>query len=113
MSKNTTGKTPYTKPLTVEELLAMPDKDIAYDDDNPCTTEADWKNSFVSHSYQELRENIARRRGQQKSPTKVSTTVRFDAEVLAAFKGMGKDFSECKTNNTKSIGILSGYLNEH
>ena len=74
MSKNTTGKTPYTKPLTVEELLAMPDKDIAYDDDNPRTTEAEWKNSFVSHSYQELRENIARHRGQQKAPTKVSTT---------------------------------------
>ena len=101
MSKNTTGKTPYTKPLTVEELLAMPDQDIVYDDDNPRTTEAEWKNSFVSHSYQELRENIARRRGQQKAPTKVSTTVRFDTEVLAAFKGMGKGWQTQMNNALK------------
>lgn len=89
MSKNTTGKMSYSKPLTVEELLAMSDEDIASDDDNPRTTEADWSNSFVSHSHQELRQNIARR-GLQKAPTKVSTTVRFDADVLAAFKSMGK-----------------------
>jgi uncharacterized protein (DUF4415 family) len=89
MNKNTIGKTPYTKPLSVEELLAMPDDDIAHDDDNPRTTQADWNNSFVSHSYQELRQNISRR-GLQKASTKVSTTVRFDPDVLAAFKSMGK-----------------------
>jgi uncharacterized protein (DUF4415 family) len=48
-----------------------------------------------------LRENIARRRGQQKSPTKVSTTVRFDAEVLAAFKGMGKGWQTQMNNALK------------
>lgn len=89
MSKHTIGKTPFIKPLSVEELLAMPDADITQDDDNPRTTEADWSNSFVSHSYQELRQNVSRR-GLQKAPTKISTTVRFDPDVLAAFKGMGK-----------------------
>jgi len=99
MSKKTTGKTPYTKPLTVEEL---PDQDIANDDDNPRTTETEWKNSFFSHSYKELRENIARHRGQQKALTKVSTTVRFDPEVLAAFKGMGKGW-QTKMNNALRV----------
>ena len=89
MNKKTTGKT-YVKPLTVEELLAMPDEDIAHDDDNPRTIETDWNNSFVSHSHQELQQKMVARRGLQKAPTKVSTTVRFDADVLAAFKSMGK-----------------------
>lgn len=32
----------------------------------------------------------ARRRGPQKAPTKVSTTIRFDADVLAALKTTGR-----------------------
>jgi len=32
----------------------------------------------------------ARRRGPQKAPTKVPTTIRFDADVLAALKSTGR-----------------------
>ena len=53
--------------------------------------EARWKNAVVSHSLPELRENLAaRRRGVQKAPTKVPTTIRFDADVLAELKASGR-----------------------
>lgn len=48
---------------------------------------------MVSRSLLELRENRAadrRTRGPQKTPLKVSTTIRFDADVLAALKTTGK-----------------------
>lgn len=49
------------------------------------------KNAVVSHSLPELREKLAaRRRGAQKSPTKVPTTIRFDADVLAELKASGR-----------------------
>ena len=39
----------------------------------------------------ELREKLAiRRRGQQKAPTKVVTTIRLDADVLEALRASGK-----------------------
>lgn len=49
------------------------------------------KNAVVSHSLPELREKLAaRRRGVQKAPTKVPTTIRFDADVLAELKASGR-----------------------
>jgi uncharacterized protein (DUF4415 family) len=49
------------------------------------------KNAVVSHSLPELREKLAaRRRGAQKAPTKVPTTIRFDADVLAELKASGR-----------------------
>lgn len=53
--------------------------------------EACRKNAVVSHSLPELREKLAaRRRGAQKAPTKVPTTIRFDADVLAELKASGR-----------------------
>ena len=34
----------------------------------------------------------ARRRGQQKAPTKIPATIRFDPDVLAGLKATGKDW---------------------
>lgn len=49
------------------------------------------KNAVISHSLPELREKLAaRRRGVQKAPTKVPTTIRFDADVLAELKASGR-----------------------
>jgi len=62
-------------------------------EDRPPTheEEAHRKNAVVSHSLPELREKLAaRRRGVQKSPTKVPTTIRFDADVLAELKASGR-----------------------
>lgn len=63
------------------------------DADNPRTKPEDWNGAIVSHSYEELREKLAERRrprGPQKAPLKVPTTIRFDADVLAALKATGK-----------------------
>jgi uncharacterized protein (DUF4415 family) len=54
--------------------------------------EAAWARSFVSHSLGDLQEKLAsrRRRGPGKAPRKTPTTIRFDADVLAALKATGK-----------------------
>jgi len=62
-------------------------------EDRPPTheEEAHRKNAVVSRSLPELREKLAaRRRGVQKAPTKVPTTIRFDADVLAELKASGR-----------------------
>lgn len=62
-------------------------------EDRPLTHEEEvrLKNAVVSHSLPELREKLAaRRRGVQKTPTKVPTTIRFDADVLAELKASGR-----------------------
>ena len=73
-------------------IEAAPERPV-YDEDNPPTRPEDWDDAIVSHSYAELREKLAERRrtrGPQKAPLKVSTTIRFDADVLAALKATGK-----------------------
>jgi uncharacterized protein (DUF4415 family) len=53
--------------------------------------EARRKNAVIGHSLPELREKLAvRRRGEQKAPTKIPTTIRFDADVLAELKASGR-----------------------
>lgn len=48
-----------------------------------------------------------RSRGKQKAPTKVSTTVRFDAEVLEAFKASGRGWQ------TRMNDALKEWLKDH
>jgi uncharacterized protein (DUF4415 family) len=53
--------------------------------------EAFWKEGFVSHSFDELKTQLAiRRRGKGKRPAKVSVSVRYDSDVLQAFQSTGK-----------------------
>lgn len=67
------------------------DPDCPYDPNDAEAVDAYWKNAIVSHSLPELREKLAaRRRGAQKAPTKVPTTIRFDADVLAKLKASGR-----------------------
>jgi uncharacterized protein (DUF4415 family) len=71
-------------------MAAAPDAPIA-DADNPPTTPADWDGAVESRSLPELREKLAlRRRGAGRTPRKVPTTIRFDADVLEALKASGK-----------------------
>jgi uncharacterized protein (DUF4415 family) len=62
--------------------------------DDPDTRHIDWSNAIVTPgggvdaTLTALRR--ARTRGPQKSPTKIPTTIRFDADVLAALKATGK-----------------------
>ncbi len=88
-------------PKTPEEweavIAAAPDTvddpECPYDPNDPEAVDRFWANAIVSHSYAELREKLAERRrtrGPQKAPLKVPTTIRFDADVLAALKATGK-----------------------
>ena len=98
MSNDPIGKTTPSEPPSSDQtdwarVQAMADEDIAEDEDNPRTKPEDWNDAIVSHSYAELREKLAecrRTRGPQKAPLKVPTTIRFDADVLAALKATGK-----------------------
>ncbi|CAK0775753.1 conserved hypothetical protein [Gammaproteobacteria bacterium] len=71
-------------------LAAAPDEPVQ-DTDNPRTTPEDWDNAIDSRSLPELRIKLAerRRRGSQKAPRKVPTTIRFDPDVLTALKATG------------------------
>ncbi|MFO1433386.1 MAG: BrnA antitoxin family protein [Candidatus Competibacteraceae bacterium] len=80
-------------PEQIEAAIAAAPKTPTADEDNPPTKPGDWDNAIVSYSYEELREKLAerrRQRGPQKAPLKVPTTIRFDADVLAALKATGK-----------------------
>ena len=46
-------------------------------------------------------------RGKQKAPTKISTTVRFDADVVEAFKATGRGWQ------TRMNAALKDWLREH
>jgi len=62
-------------------------------EDRPPTAqeEAARSNAIISHSLPELREKLAaRRRGKGRSPLKVPTTIRLDADALEAAKASGK-----------------------
>jgi uncharacterized protein (DUF4415 family) len=66
------------------------------DEENPEWTEEDFKRavpfSELPESLQAKLMGLRRRgqRGKQKAPVKVPTTIRFDADVLAALKATGK-----------------------
>lgn len=81
----------FFDPEQIESALAAAAELPVEDAENPRTDPSDWENAIISHSYEELREKLARRRrGPQKAPLKVVTTIRFDADVLAALKATGK-----------------------
>ncbi|OGT13223.1 MAG: hypothetical protein A3F73_07725 [Gallionellales bacterium RIFCSPLOWO2_12_FULL_59_22] len=88
MKSATSPKNFPNSPEAWEKLIAD-----APGEDRPLTREeaARRKNAVVGHSLPELREKLAvRRRGAQKAPTKIPTTIRFDADVLAELKASGR-----------------------
>lgn len=92
MRPNATSKPFFSPEQIAAALAAAPEAPVA-DADSPRTEPGDWDNAIVSYSYAELREKLAERRrmrGPQKAPLKVPTTIRFDADVLAALKATGK-----------------------
>lgn len=80
------------------------------DDDNPEWTEEDFKNAVPFSALPESLQTTLRGlkgRGKQQSPTKVSTTVRFDREVLDAFRATGRGW-QARMNDA-----LKEWLKEH
>jgi uncharacterized protein (DUF4415 family) len=90
MKQNATSKNLFD-PAQVAAAIAAAPADPVKDTDNPGTKPGAWDNAVVSHSLPELRGKLAaRRRGPQKAPLKVPTTLRLDADVLDALKASGK-----------------------
>lgn len=60
------------------------------DEDNPEWTEADFKAVVrIDALPDSLRKKLRGQRGPQKAPTKVQTAVRYDADIIEAFKAGG------------------------
>lgn len=84
MKNDTTGKPLGTD---LKKLRALPDVRIALDDDAPynphdkADVAAFWKKASMRRPGQ---------RGKQKTPLKVPTTIRFDADVLTGLKATGQ-----------------------
>lgn len=77
------------------------------DNDNP-----EWTDEMVSQSirFDGLPESLKDKlsgRGKQKTATKISTTVRFDADVIEAFKANGKGWQ------TRMNDALKDWLKTH
>jgi len=80
------------------------------DVDNPEWTEEDFKNAVPFFALPESLQTTLRglkRRGKQQSPTKVSTTVRFDQEVLEAFRSTGRGWQQ------RMNDALKAWLKDH
>ena len=73
-------------------------------------TEADFKNAVPFSALPESLQTTLlglKGRGMQQSPTKVSTTVRFDRDVLEAFRSTGRGWQ------TRMNEALKEWLKEH
>ena len=80
------------------------------DDDNPEWTAADFKRAVPFSALPESLQTTLlglKGRGKQQSPTKVSTTVRFDRDVLEAFRATGRGWQ------TRMNEALKEWLKEH
>lgn len=77
------------------------------DDDNPEWTDDRVKQSMRFSDLPTSLQEKLRGRGKQKSATKVSTTVRFDPDVLATFRATGKGWQ------TRMNDALKEWLKEH
>ncbi|WP_295396766.1 BrnA antitoxin family protein [uncultured Thiodictyon sp.] len=94
MKRNTTSKPSIGPEQMAAALAAAPeradDPDCRYDPKDPAAVAEHWKDSITGQSLAELRGTLtARRRGPGRAPAKVSTTIRLDADVLAALKATG------------------------
>jgi uncharacterized protein (DUF4415 family) len=68
-------------------VRALKDKDIHPDADNPRTKAADWDGAVMKRAGETV--GTVRRRGPNKRPKKVSTTLRLPPETLAGWKATG------------------------
>ena len=68
-------------------------------DDNPEWTATDFKKAIQFDSLlQSLQEKLRGRRGPQKAPRKIQTAVRYDADIIDAFKSGGPGW-QTRMNN--------------
>ena len=105
MNKDSTGKTRQTNQTDWARVVTMQDEDIAYDEDNPMTTEADWEGAVMKTGDKVI--GVVRGRGKQKKPTKIPTTLRLSPDVMAYFKATGEGWQ------TRVDAALREYIQTH
>lgn len=93
--------------LPSEEEEAQINAGIAADPDTFEWTEKNFKNAMRFDELPVSLQDTLRGRGKQKAPTKISTTVRFDAEVVEAFKATGRGWQ------TRMNDALKEWLRDH
>jgi len=108
MKHANTSRRRFDPALLQAAIEAAPDVAV-FDGDCPPSRPGDWDNAIVSHSLDGLREQLAvrRRRGPGRKEAKESTTVRFDRDVLAAFKSGGPGWQ------TRMNDALRDWLKTH
>ena len=107
MNKDSTGKTRQTNQTDWARVATLHDEDIAYDEDNPMTTEADWEGAVMKTGDKVIGVVRGRGRGKQKKPTKIPTTLRLSPEVMAYFKATGEGWQ------TRVDAALREYIQTH
>jgi uncharacterized protein (DUF4415 family) len=99
MKSNVLPKNFPDSPEAWEKLIAaaptqVSDPDCPYDPNDAQAVEAYWNDAVIVREggLPAVRAALEKRRlrGSQKAPTKVPTTIRFDADVLAALKASGR-----------------------
>jgi len=98
--------------LIAEAPEAAVDSNAAYDPNDPAAVDAFWADAAVVREGgpAAVRAALAekrRGRGRQKSPLKRATTLRFDADVLAALKATGKGWQ------TRVNTVMREWLQTH
>jgi len=108
MTNEIIGNMPRINLTDWDRVKAMTDADIYHDDDSPATTDGDWNEAFASRSAIELHAEMTRRvRGEGKKPLKEQIAIRYDADVLEAFRATGKGWQ------TRMNEALKDWLKEH
>ena len=104
MSKNTIGAATPVDLTDWARVAAMTDEEIAFDQDNPATTEADWAGAVMKVGDKTVGRTVGRPVSDR---PKVATTMRLDADVLATFKAGGKGWQ------TRINQVLRDYVRTH
>lgn len=105
MSKESTGTTASADRTDWDRVKSMTDAQIVHDEDSPATTAADWEGAVLRDGGVEIGQ--VRRRGPQKTPLKVPTTIRLDADVLAGLRATGKGWQ------TRVNDAMRAWLKRH
>jgi uncharacterized protein (DUF4415 family) len=108
MKGKATSKPSFDKAAMAKAIADAPTVPVD-DADNPPTRPEDWESGIATPGggVEATVEIIRRRRGKQRTPLKVPTTIRLDADVLTALKASGKGWQ------TRVNEVLREYVERH
>ncbi|HMN55327.1 MAG TPA: BrnA antitoxin family protein [Sphingopyxis sp.] len=88
--------------------LIGPDPEI----ERPLTLTENVSLSPFGEAHPELASKLRRARGKQKAPTKVSTTLRLDRDVLERFKASGPGWQSRMNDALRAAAGIQGVVNK-